>query len=81
MQLQSLPALFFSMLLRFCNFSLVLLTCSQKLSILSKVTPSSFTLNFTRIGELLTVRCWSNLASLLHVVNAVAFDFSADKLS
>ena len=63
------------------NFSLVLLTCSPKLSLLSKLTPSSLTLDLTGFGELLIVRRGSNLGSLLHVVNTVALDFSADNLS
>ena len=37
-------------------------------------------LDFTGIGELLIVRCGSNLASLIQVVNTVALDFSADNL-
>ena len=51
------------------------------MSMISKVTPSTLTLDLTRIGELLIVRCGSNMASLLQVVNRVAFDFSADNLS
>ena len=56
-------------------------TCSPKLSILTKVTTSILTLDFTGIAELLVVRCRSNLASLLRLVNTVALDFSADNLS
>ena len=74
MQPQSLPAVFFNMLCGFVIF-LVLLTCCPKLSILSKVTPSTLT---TGICELLIVRCGSNLASLAHVVITVLLDFSAD---
>ena len=59
----------------------MLLTRSPKLSILSKVTPSTLTLDFTGIAELLIVRCGRNLASLLQVVNTVALDFSPDNLS
>ena len=80
MQPQSLPSLFFSMVLRFRVFSLVLFTCSLKL-ILSKVSPSILTLDFTGIDEFLIVRCWPNLAFLLQVVNTVALDFSADNLN
>ena len=69
------------MLLRFCNFSLVLFTCSRKLSILSKVTESTLALDFTGIGEFSVVRSGSNSASLLQVLNTVAIDFSAGNLS
>ena len=81
MQPHSLPSIFFSMLFRFGNFSLVLLTCSPIFSILSKLTPSDLTLNVTGNGELLIVRCRSNLAFLLQVVNTVALHFSGDILS
>ena len=65
----------------FCNFSLVLFTCSPKLSLLSKGTASTLTLIFTGFGEFLVVGSGSNSASLFQVVNAVALDFSADDLS
>ena len=77
---QSLPAIFFRSLLRFCNFSLVLVKCSPILGILSKLK-HFLTLNYTGIGELLIVRCGSNLASFHQVVNTVAIDFSADNVS
>ena len=64
----------------FCSFSLVLLLGSRKLSILSKMTPSILTWDFTVIGELLIVRSGSNLASLLQVVNTCTLDFSAHKV-
>ena len=67
--------------LRFFSFSLLLLTCFLKLSILSKVTPSILTLDFNGIGELLIVRCGTKLVSLLQVVNTIALDFSAHKLT
>ena len=79
MQPQSLPS--FSAC--YCAFviSMVLFTCSRKLSILSKGTESTLTLDFTGVGEFLVVRSGSNSASLLQVLNTVAIDFSADNLS
>ena len=70
-----------SLSLRVWNFSLALFTCSPKLSILSKVTPSALILDLTGIGEFLIVRCGSNLASLLQVVNTVAFVSSSENSS
>ena len=81
MQPQSLSAIFFRTLLRCCSFSLVFLKCSPKLSILSKITPSILSLEFTGFGELSIVRCGPNLASWLQFLNSVALDFTAYNLS
>ena len=67
----------FSMLLHFCNFSLVLFIFSPKLSILLRIPPSTWTLDFTGVGGLLIESFGSNLDSLLQILNTVALVFSA----
>ena len=51
------------------------------MSIPSKVTPSSSTLDLKGINQLLIVRCESNLATLVQVVTTTTFELIAVNLS
>ena len=58
----------------------VLLAFTPKMSIISKMRPSTLTLNFTDIDELLIVRHGSNWGILFIVVNTLTLNFSANIL-
>ena len=64
-----LSAVFLNMLLRFCDFSLVILVFSPYVSMLSKVTPKILILVFVGIGMLSISSFGSNFTSFDQVEN------------